>query len=122
MVLIAYGLLGLPLAAATLPLYVHIPNYYAVDLGLGLAAVGGAMFLMRIWDVVTDPLIGILSDRIGGRYGRRRLWVGMGIPVAMLGGWMIFRPPLGADITPGGRNSAVIITPATASRRPERCS
>jgi glycoside/pentoside/hexuronide:cation symporter, GPH family len=99
MVLIAYGLLGLPLAAATLPLYVHIPNYYAVDLGLGLAAVGGAMFLMRIWDVVTDPLIGILSDRIGGRYGRRRLWVGMGIPVAMLGGWMIFRPPLGADIT-----------------------
>ncbi|MDF1750575.1 MAG: MFS transporter [Alphaproteobacteria bacterium] len=98
LILIAYGLLGLPLAAATLPLYVHIPNYYAVDLGLGLAAVGGAMFLMRIWDVVTDPLIGVLSDRIGGRYGRRRLWVGMGIPVAMLGGWMIFRPPMGVDI------------------------
>jgi Na+/melibiose symporter-like transporter len=99
LVLIAYGLLGLPLAAATLPLYVHIPNYYAVDLGLGLAAVGGAMVVMRIWDVLTDPLIGMLSDRFGGHYGRRRLWVGMGIPVAMLGGWMVFRPPMGADIS-----------------------
>lgn len=96
--LIAYGLLGLPLAAATLPLYVHLPNYYATDLGLGLAAVGTAMFAMRIWDVVTDPLVGILSDRIGGRYGRRRLWVALGLPVAMLGGWLMFRPPEGADI------------------------
>ncbi len=96
--LIAYGLLGLPLAAAMLPLYVHVPNYYAVDLGLGLAVVGGAMFAMRIWDVATDPLIGILSDRVGGRFGRRRLWVALGVPVAMLGGWLIFRPPAGADI------------------------
>ncbi|HAJ18541.1 MAG TPA: MFS transporter, partial [Rhodospirillaceae bacterium] len=31
-------------------------------------------------------------------YGRRRLWVGLVIPVAMVGGWMIFRPPVGADI------------------------
>lgn len=96
--LFAYGLIGLPLAAATLPLYVHIPNYYAVDLGLGLAAVGGMILIMRLWDVATDPLIGYLSDRIGGRFGRRRLWVGMGLPVAMLGGWLLFRPPEGADL------------------------
>jgi Na+/melibiose symporter-like transporter len=97
--LFAYGLIGLPLAAATLPLYVHIPNYYAVDLGLGLAAVGTIILVMRLWDVATDPLIGYLSDRIGGRYGRRRLWVGLGLPVAMLGGWLLFRPPEGADLS-----------------------
>ena len=97
--LFAYGLIGLPLAAATLPLYIHIPNYYAVDLGLGLAAVGAIMFAMRIWDVVTDPIVGVLSDRVGLKYGRRRFWLGMGLPVAILGGWMIFRPPEEAGLT-----------------------
>lgn len=96
--LIAYGLLGLPLAAATLPLYIHLPNYYAADLGLGLAAVGAVLFAMRIWDVVTDPLVGVLSDRYGGRFGRRKLWVALGLPVAMMGGWMIFNPPADADL------------------------
>ena len=33
--LIAYGLMGLPLAAATLPVYILVPSYYAVELGLG---------------------------------------------------------------------------------------
>lgn len=97
--LTCYGLIGLPLAAATLPLYVHIPNFYAVDLGLGLAAVGAIMFAMRIWDVVTDPVVGILSDRIGTRFGRRRFWLALGIPVAMIGGWMIFRPPETAGLS-----------------------
>lgn len=96
--LACYGLLGLPLAAATLPLYVHIPNFYAVDLGLGLAAVGGIMFAMRIWDVVTDPIVGILSDRFGKSFGRRRFWLALGLPVSMLGGWMIFRPPESAGL------------------------
>ena len=96
--LACYGLIGLPLAAATLPLYVHIPNYYAVDLGIGLAAVGAIMFAMRIWDVVTDPIVGVLSDRTGLRFGRRRFWIVLGLPVAMLGGWMIFNPPEGAGL------------------------
>ena len=33
---LAYGLLGLPLAFAALPLYVVLPHYYASDLGLSL--------------------------------------------------------------------------------------
>ena len=35
--LAAYGVLGLPLAMAMLPIYVLVPNFYAADLGLGLA-------------------------------------------------------------------------------------
>ncbi|WP_420419507.1 MFS transporter [Pacificispira sp.] len=96
--LILYGLPGLPLAAVTLPLYIHIPNFYAVDLGLGLAAVGLVVLAMRLWDVVTDPLVGMLSDRIGTRFGRRKLWVAIGLPVAVAGGWMMFRPPVDAGL------------------------
>ncbi|QBF33667.1 MFS transporter [Thalassococcus sp. S3] len=33
---------------------------------------GFAFFLPRIWDVITDPLIGTISDRTRSRFGRRR--------------------------------------------------
>jgi Na+/melibiose symporter-like transporter len=90
--LIAYGLLGLPLAAATLPVYILVPSYYAVELGLGLTAVGLVLFAMRLWDVISDPLIGALSDRTGGRFGRRRPWIAAGAPVTALGAWLLFAP------------------------------
>ena len=42
--LFAYSLPGLPIAAMGLPLAVHLPNFYAVEVGLGYF-VGGAIFL-----------------------------------------------------------------------------
>ncbi|MBP5857201.1 MFS transporter [Marivibrio halodurans] len=96
--LLAYGLIGLPLAAATLPVYVLVPGYYAVELGLGLSAVGAVLFAMRLWDVVSDPLIGALSDRTRGRFGRRRPWIAAGAPVTALGAWMLFAPGDGAGL------------------------
>ena len=44
---LAYGLLGLPLAFAALPLYVVLPHYYASNLGLPLASVGALLLLVR---------------------------------------------------------------------------
>ena len=69
--LFSYGLLGLPLAAGTLPVYLFVPTFYAEELGLGLAAVGAVLFWMRLLDVVSDPVIGWLSDRTKTRFGRR---------------------------------------------------
>src|SRR5512145_2315222 len=40
---LAYGVLGLPLAFAALPIYVHAPKLYADGLGLPLAAIGAAL-------------------------------------------------------------------------------
>jgi len=90
--LLAYGLMGLPLAAATLPVYILVPSYYAVELGLGLSAVGGVLFAMRLWDVISDPLIGALSDRTRSRFGRRRPWIAAGAPLTALGAWLLFSP------------------------------
>ncbi|MGI9452602.1 MAG: MFS transporter, partial [Geminicoccaceae bacterium] len=70
--LLAYGALGLPLAALNLPLYIYLPAFYARDVGLGLATVGFVLFLARLLDTITDPLIGELSDRFKTRFGRRR--------------------------------------------------
>lgn len=59
---LAYGLLGLPLAFAALPLYVVLPHYYASDLGLPLATVGALLMLVRLIDAGAEPLLGRLSD------------------------------------------------------------
>ena len=53
--LAAYGALGLPLAFAALPIYVHVPRLYADGLGLSLAVVGAVLLAARIVDAVTDP-------------------------------------------------------------------
>jgi len=94
-VLFAYGLPGLPLAALLLPLYVTLPAFYAVDLGLGFFTVGIVLLLARLWDVVTDPVIGSLSDRLTTRFGRRRPWLLAGAPIVMVSAGFLFLP--GAD-------------------------
>lgn len=90
--LLAYALPGLPLAVLYLPLYVTVPAFYADTLGLGFATVGAVLFASRIWDVVTDPAIGTLSDRTRVRPGRRRLWMLAGVPVTVAAAWVLLRP------------------------------
>jgi Na+/melibiose symporter-like transporter len=58
----AYGLMAAPLAFAALPLYVLFPQFYATNLGVSLAALGGLLLVVRALDAVTDPLIGRLLD------------------------------------------------------------
>ncbi|MDD2669939.1 MFS transporter, partial [Zoogloea sp.] len=58
-----YGVLGLPLAFAALPIYVHVPALYANELGLSLSLVGAILLATRIADAIADPLIGWASDR-----------------------------------------------------------
>ena len=90
--LLAYGGPALPLAALTLPTYILLPNFYASDLGLGLSTVGLILLIARCWDVVSDPLVGQLSDRIETRFGRRRPWIVAGTPLVMIAAWFLFVP------------------------------
>ncbi|MFN2349690.1 MAG: MFS transporter, partial [Thioalkalivibrio sp.] len=90
--LLAYGLPGLPLAVLGLPLYVFLPAFYAQEFGLGLAAVGAVLLLARLFDVVTDPLVGHLSDHSRSRFGRRRVWMLAGAPVLLMGTTFLFIP------------------------------
>ncbi|MDG2303533.1 MAG: glycoside-pentoside-hexuronide (GPH):cation symporter [Candidatus Binatia bacterium] len=57
---------------------------FATDvLGLAAGVVGLIFFASRIWDGVSDPLIGSLSDRTSSRLGRRKTWMlASAIPLA----------------------------------------
>lgn len=83
-----------PLAAIGLPVAVFLPPFYANELGLGVAAVGLIVLIARLWDVVTDPIMGIVSDRYPSRYGRRRHWIMIGTPILMIGALVCFNPTL----------------------------
>jgi Na+/melibiose symporter-like transporter len=63
--LFTYALPSLVSSVAALPLVLFVPAFYAADLGVPLAA-------SRLLDVVTDPLIGIASDRLALGWGRRK--------------------------------------------------
>ena len=93
-----HGCIGLPLAVIGYPLSIWIPAHYSGGLGLSLAAVGTILMLARFTDVITDPLMGELSDRWRTRFGRRKPWVFLGTPLMMMGVYLLFIPPRGYRI------------------------
>jgi Na+/melibiose symporter-like transporter len=97
--LLAYALPALPLAVLTLPLYVIVPEYYSVVLGLPLAGIGAALLGVRIIDALSDPIAGYLADRTRARLGRRRIWVALALIPTAFACWQLFVPPAGASLT-----------------------
>lgn len=96
--LLAYALPAAVFAVPLLPVFVYLPAFYAEDLGLGLAAVGAALGLARLLDVVSDPLVGLLSDRLPGRFGRRKPLIAIGGVLCAGGLLALFLPPAGAGV------------------------
>ncbi len=58
-----YGALGMPLALPTIAVYVLLPTWYAEHMALGLVHIGFTLLLTRLFDVLTDPLVGLFIDR-----------------------------------------------------------
>ncbi|MBO6541695.1 MAG: MFS transporter [Alphaproteobacteria bacterium] len=91
--LFAFALPAVPIAAMGLPLAVHIPPFYAKVIGLDLATIGLLFMVVRFWDVFTDPVLGVLSDRFETKWGRRRHWIVASVPIMLLSVFMVFMPP-----------------------------
>lgn len=97
--LVIYSLPAVPLASTTTPLLNLLPAFYAQDVGVPLATVGVILLSMRLLDVVTDPLIGTLSDRTKLHGKRRKAWMIAGTPVFAGGIYLLFTPPETAGAT-----------------------
>lgn len=66
----AWSVFGAVLAAAGLPIYIFAPKFYADSFGVSLAALGTTLFLLRLIDVLQDPLLGWLAERLDTRSKR----------------------------------------------------
>jgi len=89
----AYGLTSIPLAMAALPIYVHVPKFYADAMGLNLMAIGGLLLAARIFDALQDPLLGYWSDCTRDKPVGRFVWVGIGAPLLAMSMLGLFNPP-----------------------------
>ncbi len=70
----SYAAPAMPLAMTGLIVAVYLPAVYADSEGFGLALgfVGLLVMASRIFDGLTDPLIGFWSDRLRTKIGRRK--------------------------------------------------
>jgi len=92
--LLAYGGLGLPLAFAALPLYVHLAPFYSGV--ISLSVLGAILLALRFLDAVIDPLIGALFDR----FPHPRTLVAFSLPVLGLGWIGVFTLPASLPVVP----------------------
>ena len=58
-------------------------RYMTGSLGIAVAAAGAIMMVSKIWDAITDPLMGTISDNTRSKWGRRK-------PYMFFGGIFLF--------------------------------
>ncbi len=68
-------------------------NYLTDTVGIAAAAAGIAIMIGKIWDAVTDPMMGFISDRTRSRWGRRRPYLLFGAIPLFLSMWYFFSAP-----------------------------
>ncbi|MHA7966296.1 MFS transporter [Paenibacillus sp. CAU 1782] len=89
----AFGMLAMMIPSQAFSTF--YTYYYIEKLGLGLALATLARVIFMIWDAVNQPLAGYFSDRTQSRYGRRKPWIYIAVPLFMLTFILIFSVPGG---------------------------
>lgn len=83
-----YALPALALALLGMPLYIYLPTFYVSDVGLGVFGVGAVLLLARLLDMVSDPIIGHISDG----YFSRKIFMFFGAVFLLVGFYFLVQP------------------------------
>jgi Na+/melibiose symporter-like transporter len=90
---IAYGMPGLGAGYMYLLMSLYVMKF-STDVLLIAPAVMGVIFsISRIWDAISDPIAGYLSDRTTFKFGRRRTWMLLSFIPISFGFLAVFSPP-----------------------------
>lgn len=75
---------------------IAFPLFFTNVFGLTFADAAALMLIARLFDVVTDPLMGSLADRTQSRWGTYRPWLIFGaIPLGLIFALLLFTPDFG---------------------------
>lgn len=81
----AYTVFSGVISAAGLPIYIYAPKYYADTFGVSLTTLGAVLFGLRLFDVVQDPFLGWLSERLDRAKAVSIAIAALCMAIAMLG-------------------------------------
>ena len=87
----ALTMLGLSITGFMFTAYATF--FYNVRMGLSMQVIAFGTLLFALWDAFNDPCAGFLSDRTRTRFGRRKPWLLISVPVFMLSTVFFFSPP-----------------------------
>lgn len=90
--LLAYAMIEFPVGGAMNASSLFLGFHYA-SLGVSLTQIGALLMMARLLDVLIDPAVGLLSDRTRNKFGRRKTWIVVGVPIFVLATWQLFVPP-----------------------------
>jgi len=93
----AYGGLSMPLAMIGYPIAIWLIPFYSEVTKFQLALLADLLLIARFTDVITDPLIGQWGDSTKTRFGRRKPWIILGVPLMLYSVYKLFMP--GEDVT-----------------------
>lgn len=78
---------------------IYLLFFMTTMLGIEPAIAGALIFISKIYDLVTDPLMGYVSDRTRTRIGRRRPYLLVGAVLSAASAWLMFNVPTFASDT-----------------------
>ena len=91
--LVSYGLPMGGYLAMSLPVGMWLMKHATDTLLIAPAAMGAIFAAARVWDAISDPLAGYLSDRTRSRLGRRRSWLVYSVVPLAITYVMLWSPP-----------------------------
>ena len=91
--LLAFAAPGFVTALVHGPMAGILPTLIVKHYGVEMAAVSTLLLFSRMFDGVTDPLVGFLSDRTRSPIGKRKPWIIAGSVVIMIAASQLFMPP-----------------------------
>lgn len=83
-------------------------KYMEGGLGLLPAVASTIMMVSKVWDAVTDPLMGFISDNTRGRWGRRKPYMFVGGILLIIGIFLLFMPVTEWGIIPADNTAGLI--------------
>ena len=98
---LAYGLGDCSANVVTALVGTYLTAYYTDTVGIAAAAVGTMMLLARIFDGVTDIVMGVIVDKTSTRWGKARPWLLWTAPFMAIALVLLFHVPSG--MSDGGK-------------------
>jgi GPH family glycoside/pentoside/hexuronide:cation symporter len=90
---LGYGVAEVGITAVQIMTQIYLLKFYTEFVGLKPSLAGIALSISVIWDAVSDPIMGVISDETRTKWGKRRPFLLMGGILLAFSFAILFSPP-----------------------------